>query len=211
MKKLVLLAAFVLLMVSAVQAEQPGSSIWDVYCNVDFAYDGNETLTLFNTPGGTGAPFSQAFLPDGTWVDATLRVQILDSAFQPIAHFPAEDMWLASLDDGLITCIAGSAADSNTDSEGWTVWAEPLNAGGYSTEPCRLYVNGQAPVNWLDLDLLFNSPDINGDGQVNVADIALFSSSYFGSYSFYADFHYDGVLNLLDISRLATGMGASCP
>lgn len=210
MKKIALLA-ILLLSVSAVQAGEPVSGVWELYCNVDFAYDGAEPLSMFNLPDGTGAPFSQAQLLGGTVVDATLRVQLLDGFYQPIAYFPAEDMWLESTDDGMVPCLGGSMADSNTDLQGWTVWAEPLNAGGSSSASCRLIVNGMMVDGWVDLPLQFNSADMNGDGFVNLADVSEFASIFYGSYSYAADFHYDGVINLGDIGNLASGMATSCP
>ncbi len=212
MKNLMLLAVLLLLSVSAAQADESGAAIWDIYCNVDFAYEGDETLTLFVLPAGNGFPFSQAYLPDGSFTDATLRVQILDYMGDPVASFPAEDMWLMSTDEGMAPCIGGSCADTFTDSDGWTVWAEPMNAGGNSTAPCTMFINGMNnAIGWEDLALQFNSADINGDRVVNLPDLALFADSYFGEYSFAADLHYDGVLNLLDVVNLAVGMGTSCP
>ena len=211
MKNLVLFTVLLLLSVSTALADESGAAIWDVYCNVDYAYEGDETLTLFVLPAGNGFPFSQAYLPDGSLTDATLRVQIVDHMGDPVASFPAEDMWLMSTDEGMAPCIGGSCADANTDSDGWTIWAEPLNAGGHSTAPCTMLVNGMSPVGWEDLALQFNSADINGDRIVNLPDLQLFADSYFGEYSFAADLHYDGVLNLLDVVNLAVGMGTSCP
>jgi hypothetical protein len=52
-----------------------------------------------------------------------------------------------------------------------------------------------------------NSPDINGDGVVNLADIPLFTAAYFGGYSPCCDFNMDGVLNLLDIGYLSQHYG----
>ncbi len=210
MKKIAVLMVMLLVFSSAL-ADEPGGGIWDVYCNVDFAYDGDEQLTLFCNPDGSGSPFSEAHLPDGSIVDATLRVQIFDAFGEPVAAFPAEDMWLEPVGDFLFVCVGGIAADSATDESGWTIWAEPLHVGGFSDSECTLFVNGMYVQGWTDLNLRFNSSDITGDGQVNLSDVSLFSSHYFGSYSFAADLYSDGVLSLADVAFLATGLGTSCP
>ncbi len=211
MKKYAILAALLLLSVTAARAGEPGLDIWDIYVNVDYAYEGDETLTLFNLPDGTGSPFSEAQLPDGSLTDATLRIQLLDNYYVPVPDFPAEDMWLESFDHEMLPCLGGTTADFNTDADGWTVWATPLHAGGFSTSPCVLYINGMIPVDWYNLDLQFNSGDISGDGQVNLADLSIFAGSFFGDYAFEADFFCDGVINLIDVGAMAHGMGGSCP
>ena len=109
-------------------------------------------VSLFNLPDGSGFPFTQAQLPDGSFVDATLRVQLLDYNGTVIAYFPAEDMWLESLDAGMIPCVGGTIANSNTDADGWTVWASPLGAGGASSADCRLLVSGDSFIEgWNNL------------------------------------------------------------
>ncbi|MBU2502334.1 hypothetical protein KJ682_13460 [bacterium] len=57
----------------------------------------------------------------------------------------------------------------------------------------------------------YNSPDISGDLQVNLMDVGLFASDYFGAYSFRADLVPDGVLSLSDVGRFAMALGSMCP
>lgn len=59
--------------------------------------------------------------------------------------------------------------------------------------------------------LSINSPDINGDLAVHIADVAIFSADYFGTYDFRSDLSYDGAINIADIGVLASKMGKSCP
>ena len=59
----------------------------------------------------------------------------------------------------------------------------------------------------LGTAMTINSPDMNADGCVNLADISLFASVYYGSYSGNADFNMDGVLNLTDVGILAQHLG----
>jgi len=61
------------------------------------------------------------------------------------------------------------------------------------------------------LPIYVNSPDLNGDLAVNLSDIPIFASDFFGSYNYRSDLHYDGIINLSDLSRMAQSMGRSYP
>ena len=179
-------------------------------------YSGPETLSLFNLPDGSGHSFTQVFLPGtadggpGVFVDATITLTVLDSYDNPIANFPYEDIWLESADGGMVPCPGGTVADSNTDLLGQTVWMYPLQAGGWSEAPMQVVINGDAL--WFEgFPLNVNSPDLNGDGLVNLSDAGLFSVLYFSSVHYKADFNYDGVLNLSDVGYFVSGLGANCP
>lgn len=124
--------------------------------------------------------------------------------------FPAEDIWLESDDGGMVPCSGGTNPDANTNTDGLTWWTTPLNAGGYSTSALRVYVNGIS-LPGAPLTLFLNSADINGDRLVNLMDVVLFSQVFFGPYAFRADFYADGVLNIVDVGRMAQGLGRSCP
>lgn len=170
-----------------------------------------DDLVLFNLPSGIGSAFTEAQIKDdGTVVDASIEMIVRDAFAAVVPNFPAEDMWLESDGGGMVPCDGGTTADLNTDDMGYTEWVTPLNAGGYSTDVCRVYVNG-LPLNGAPFTLFFNSADINGDGSVNLVDVGQFSGAFFGSYDFAADFFADGVLNLVDVGRLAAGLGGSCP
>lgn len=135
---------------------------------------------------------------------------LADWGFDPMVAFPAEDMWLESIDGGLVACGLGTCADTNTDATGETIWSAPLRAGWHSEGNCQVVVNG-SPLAGAGLALKFNSPDLNGDLQVNLADISLFASDYFQAYNYRSDLYFDGNLNLLDFSVLIQGIGATCP
>jgi hypothetical protein len=60
-------------------------------------------------------------------------------------------------------------------------------------------------------DFGMNSSDFNGDGVVNLTDVAIFISSYFGPYSYARDLHWDGAVNLSDVALLAASYGDQCP
>ena len=72
-------------------------------------------------------------------------------------------------------------------------------------------VTGLALVSDVGLDIQFNSADINGDLIVNLSDLGVFTTDYFGSYRYRSDFAWDGMVNLSDLGRFASAYGAGCP
>ncbi len=175
------------------------------------AHGGTEPVTILNFPDGSGSSFLEARDQNGVLLNATITLVVLDGSSVPVVNFPFEDMWLQSEDGGMVPCVGGTIADANTDMNGMTQWVYPLRAGGASQAPCQVLINGDAIVNPPGLPVAFNSPDIDGDGLVNLGDVALFSHDFFGGYDFRSDFHRDGVINLSDVSRLAQSFGVSCP
>ncbi|MCP4290801.1 MAG: hypothetical protein GY780_03080 [bacterium] len=179
---------------------------WEFYA--ELAYQGEEALSLFVLPSGTGPAFSAAPLHGGSEVDATITVTLEDCFGDPVVGFPAEDLWLESVDDGLMACPGGDAADAPTDENGVTHFLNPLMAGGSSAEGFYVVVGGWAISDFLPL--MINSADFSGDGAVTLSDVGLFCSIFFGEYSYRADFHFDGVISLSDVGRMATGLGSQC-
>lgn len=170
-----------------------------------------EIVALFNLPNGGGSSFAEAAIwNDGTTIDATILMTVLDGNSAAIVGLPAEDMWLVSTDGGMVPCTGGSAADFDTDAAGLTGWTNPMNAGGYSLANCQIFING-LPLNQDPFALYFNSADMNGDGAVDLPDVGLFSGVFYGVYDFSADFVADGSLGLPDVGLLAQGSGTSCP
>ncbi|MCP4292397.1 MAG: hypothetical protein GY780_11260 [bacterium] len=183
----------------------------DIPCwefSAELAYQGEEALSLFVLPSGTGPSFSAAQLLGGSEVDATITVTLEDCFGDPVAGFPAEDLWLESVDDGLIVCPGGNSADVPTDENGMAYFLNPLMAGGSSVEGCYVIVSGWAISDFLPL--MINSADFTGDGAVTLSDVGLFCTIFFGEYSYRADFHFDGVISLSDVGRMATGLGSQC-
>ena len=178
---------------------------------VSWGLPGGYSATLLVVPDGSGPAFTGARLSNGTLVDATITLTMVDACGDLICCVPAEDMWLESQDQGLVLCAGGSIADHNTSQLGRTEWTAPLKAGGHSQSACRVLVNGIALPGSIALPLHFNSPDLNGDRAVSLTDIPLFAAAYYGPYAFAADLHADGHIDLADIPLLAQAMGAHCP
>ena len=175
-------------------------------------------------PDASGPPLSEARTVDTVVMDATIGVRLVDEYWLSIPNFPAEDLWLAfAVDPGTAAACFNHPnfpggifiADAATDSDGWTSFALPLRGGGWSTGPVTVYLNGE-PAYGPDLilhpplPLCANSPDLNGDGAVNLADLSQFTQDLLGVYHFRSDLYWDAVINLSDVSLIAQGNGVVC-
>lgn len=183
------------------------------------------TACVLIVPGGGGPPLTAARLPDGTPVDGSIHLQLVDGLGIPYAHFAGNDIWLEfagaaaalgncqyhlSLPGGQFT--PGNSSDQN----GWVHFTNPLSGGGWAAGPVTVFINGTAAlmigdVAWPSLPLQVNSPDLNGDRVVNLTDVGLFAGDLFGAFHLRSDLQRDGVLNLSDIAVLAGHLGTGCP
>ncbi len=166
-------------------------------------------VSIFVLPDGSGFDFTEAMVEPGILVDATIHLELLDYGGFPIQDFPSEDMWLEWQDENTISCQLGTCPGAATDDAGQTSWTTPLRAGGYSEQECHVLVNGM-PLCGPGLPLHCNSADINGDLMVDLVDVSLFASDLFSGYNYRSDFHFDGVINIADVAKLAQGMSSAC-
>ncbi len=181
-------------------------------CSATCAYYG--PVSLFVVPDGSGQPLTEAsardLAGDGP-IDATITVTLLDIMAVPIYMFPEEDVYLETSLGGMMACAGGVHADSPSDINGEMTFISALRAGGHSSvgEQMVVLINGM-PLFGYDLDIMVNSPDIDGNGVVNLTDITMFAGDM-GSYNFRSDFYQDGVLNLVDIVFMAGSVSGNCP
>jgi hypothetical protein len=177
----------------------------------EMAYQGSEPVCLLVIPDGSGPRLTEARTFSGLTVDATINVRILDLALDPIVSYPPEDVWLEAAGEELAICAGGSVADAPTDADGRTTISGPLLAGGWSESGAVVFVAGWSPSQ-PPVVLTFNSPDLDGDREVNLSDVQLFATDYYdSSYHHRSDLHYDGRINLADIVPLANAFGTACP
>ncbi len=179
--------------------------------------EGEASLAIFTD--GSGLPLTQATDGNGQFVDATIEIQLVDSNWAPVPDFPFEDIWLDTEIDGCTACANvphwGFMFDVNTDENGIAYISGAPAGGGWTEGPVWVYLNGSRAhspdfIEKPPVPLHFNSPDINNDGEVNLADVSTFAENYFGQYHYRSDFHWDGVVNLADVGLLASGLGTSC-
>ena len=168
-------------------------------------YEGTGPLTLLVLPSGQGPGFDAA--ADGVsaqTVDARLEVTLRDALHFPIANFPYEDIWLETVDGGLVACPGGTNADQNTDPDGVTYFTLASHAGGHCASGTLVMVNGDPVLDEdhsvLVMPLWFNSPDIDGDLDIDLMDLTFFVTDYCGGYDFRSDLDYDHDLGLTDLS-----------
>ncbi len=165
---------------------------------------------VYNVPNGNGNGFDAAVGAGGA-VDATITVVVNDGTPAPIANYPFEDVWIESLDGGMVACTGGATADASTDALGMTQFQNPLQAGGWSLANTIVLINGnQIPGS---VSIGYNSPDLDGSGAVNLTDVQLFAGDFTtpATYDFRSDLFFDAIVNLSDLPLLAAAIGASCP
>jgi hypothetical protein len=151
--------------------------------------------------------------------NATITVTVLDPLSNPIAGYPAADINLDDNgNDGLNICPTGSNADANTDGSGVTTFTGSIAGGGSTQAGLQVYLGGNAlagPVLAIDV----NSPDIDGDRDVDLLDFGAFGPLYLagvgGSYDFSVDFNDDApnpaAINLLDLGVFGQFYLDVCP
>jgi hypothetical protein len=165
--------------------------------------------SIYVLPNGAGSAFTEAFGSDGSSVDATITLTLVDTAGDPIFGYPFEDLWLETSADGLAFCEGGTAADVSTDINGQTTWTNPLAAGGNTIGETTQVIVAGAPLAGAGLPLIYKSADMNGDLVVNLSDIVNFTPML-TTYDAAGDFNNDGAVNLSDIVRFTPGLGTSC-
>jgi hypothetical protein len=187
---------------------------------ITFAAPGEATILM--VPDGSGPPLAAARDAEGNVVDATIGVRLVDQDGYPIYMFPPEDIWLQfEVGSGPATgCVfigypGGFPADAPTTMDGWTSFSLPLPGGGWTTGPCWVYLAGMPAYDpdlnqWPPLPLRAVSPDLSGDGVVDLVDVGLIATDLLTGYALRSDLHHDGALNLLDVAVLAQHLGATC-
>lgn len=165
------------------------------------------------SPAGSGPALHSAF--GVNWpgpVDATIHVILRDQGDDPIAFYPAEDIWIGGAgESALVTCVGGAIADADTDADGYTTISSAFRAGGQvlpGTQPDLCVAGNEIDA---DLPLTINSPDVNGDLVVGLSDVVLMVQALGGAYDFRYDFNGDGAINLGDIIVMVPSMGETCP
>lgn len=209
------LLALAALAPAAARADWP-PMFWQEVSTAETAAPVGVQPVLYNVPDGSGASFTQARIVNGVIVNATITLHLRDTGWNPIVGVPAVDMWLekevVANTGNFVPCLGGTLADGPTDQDGVARWALPLRAGGWSTSRTLVVVWGAALATNTGLVLRHNSPDLNGDLVVNLADVPLFAADFWSrGNAFRSDLHYDGVVSLSDIPRLSAAMGRGCP
>lgn len=168
--RILISAVTIILLFPPLVSATPASGPHPVFSMVSMPFIVNEDPVLFIIPNGAGNLFTQA-RAFGTCeiVNATIEVTLRSIWDFPVPDYPLQDLWLGG---GLQSCDFGSWPDSDTNSDGVTSWSLPVRAGGSGF--VEVLISGTPIMGpGTPLNLRVNSPDINGDGTVNIADISL--------------------------------------
>lgn len=164
--------------------------------------------TLLICPDGAGQTLAQKGL--------TIQVEVRSRAGTPLAGVPAGDLWLDSpTAGGAFLCMPGNAADAATDVLGRTTFSGEVFGGGCTSAGFTVMLLGLplsgGPAAGPDvLPIATRSPDITGDGAINLADCGRFSSALHASHGDCADFDGDGIVSLPDVGIFSAHLGHSC-
>ncbi len=182
----------------------------------------NSLASADNCGRFTIAPGGGETLIEGT-NDYTIHINVRDINNTPVETLIATDLWL-DLPGGLAACASGfSQADAGTDTNGDTQFTGTIYGGtlgdaadGVNCDDNDLYVyalgivlNGNAPV-----CVAFDSPDLNGDLSVTVADFGKFAADFncAAGCDPCHDFNEDGGTTVADFGIFAGYFNASvCP
>lgn len=168
-----------------------------------------QPVSIVCAPEGGGARLDRVYAYGGAIVDATIEIWVRDTDGEPVAFVPAEDLYLAG--PGLGFCRFFNSADSMTNRDGYTYMQRALQAYGAMAEPqLGVYYAGDLLGGNVLPYVRVNSPDLSANGKVDLADVGRFSAIYHGQYDYAADFVWDGIVNLADVSQLAIQMGRHC-
>jgi hypothetical protein len=148
---------------------------------------------------------------------AVVEVTLVDATGTPIFDYPFQDISVdGSVPDELHLCPGGLTADANTDLSGFTTISGPPAGGGGTSEGLAVLLSG-IPLGAPAVPILVNSPDLNGDGLVNLTDLAIASLDWRGvtqqqnPIPFRVDFLPDDELNLMDVVLFARHRDHVCP
>ena len=146
-------------------------------------------------------------------VGLTIAVHVEDAGGVAIPGYPFQDIWWDDAGNGDIAlCQGGTVAAANTNGTGDTTITGAGAGGGWTQSGLRVYLAGVPITGTPSLLIDVNSPDLNGDITVNLADVGDFSIDFNNVvYDFRSDFTCDGFENLADVGDLAIANAGVCP
>jgi len=170
----------------------------------------SQNVSVLVCPACDGDRLDNAQKCDGTRTDATITLTVLDINYDPVVGYPAVDMWLVA--NGMCLCTNGSIADGPTNVAGQTTFSGTLCAGGCSDDSSmNVYINPYGVLTQAGLDIWVNSPDMDCNLIVDLTDVVLFATAYYGVYDYCADFYCDGAVDLSDVVVFSTHYSHACP
>ena len=176
-------------------------------CTVTINTD--QRVSLVVCPDNDGTRLDRAQLFGGETVDAAIEVVLRDAAGRPAIYATELDLWLAA--PGMEFCRGSNVPDFPIAADGSTGFLRPRRGGGCLREPgLRVIYNGDPLGDGPIPNVIMNSPDLNGDGVINLVDVYRFAEA-FDNNDYAGDFVWDGRLDLADVAAFARHLEHSCP
>jgi hypothetical protein len=174
-----------------------------------------DEASIWILPDGTGRRLDQAYADGGSVVSAVVTAQLIDPMGNPMTTIEPDEIWIEDPGGGLAFCGGAWHPDAWDLENGLFYWTGTPEGGG-SRPPDGSFLelrvcNMPLPASYALRYLSVNSPDINGDLEVDLSDIVLFVQDLGGPYNHRSDFVHDGVINLSDVAVMAAAIGATCP
>jgi hypothetical protein len=183
----------------------PVCAQWEINPDYSYAIVDEDCMGLI-----TSAPCGGEYLvDDNAHNDCQIDVWLFDNDGQPVEGFPAELLTLYN--DHLVICPGGPwpMADADTDGSGHAtisgqLWAG-LDGAGVDGVNCSdidlLVIAGVVPVEVVAVSV--NSPDLNGDYNVSIPDLAKFAMVFQGPYDPCMDYDNSGDIGIADLAIFA--------
>lgn len=171
---------------------------------------GTQVSVYCSSVPGVGQTLLQGKNAAGVVTNATITLTLKDGNGDPIFNYPFEDLWLATSLNGFVSCTP-TLANGSTNALGMTLFTGANVGKGHSDrnggEKTVIMIAG-TPLSGSQLDILFNSADINADNVVNISDTVLYVTALKGlaADNYYANFNYDGVVNISDTVVYVTAL-----
>lgn len=136
---------------------------------------------------------------------------------EPVPGVLASDFWLVGCDDLALCSGSGSIdADSATNNQGMTTISGTMAAGGCDLNGVHVAIFGilaGCPPTCLNVSVV--SPDLDGDGDVDLVDFALFAPVFNTvagnpNYDPCCDYDCEGDVDLVDFSLFAQHWQHTC-
>lgn len=163
---------------------------------------------LLITPAGNGPSLSS--------LGAQISVLLVDANLDPIAGMSFSDFFVNSYEFGDLAICRGGVADANTDALGETVISGSLAGGGATQSGLNVYLYGADDPNYPfgspPLSFTVNSPDRDGDRDVDLVDVGFFAADLAsGESPFRSDFDASGNVDIADVGTFVAHLGEVCP
>lgn len=189
----------------------PCVSYWQLHLSAPLPASGY--CPLFACPQGD----TDSFIDQGWWI----WICVLDINSNPIPNVPPTDVWLIDCDPVNDAFLCGGSASSGADSLTNAAGMTTMTNGSISSSGCAygmaLVIQGFTVLDSVGgcltefcCPIALVSPDLNGDGTVDVVDLSIFAFSFppnVPTFPNCADFNQSNTVDIVDLSLFAFHFG----